>query len=50
MPAAVNMSVGSFCGTSGAEGQTSWPLLAKKERNDERTSDAVFELMDEAVH
>src|SRR4029079_7918367 len=45
MSAFVNMSVGSFCGMSGAEAQTSWPFSAKKERKEERTSDAVFELM-----
>src|SRR5689334_4363941 len=43
MPALVNMSVGSFWGMSGAEGQTSWPFPLKKSRNDARTSEAVFE-------
>jgi hypothetical protein len=49
MPAFTNMSVGSFCGMSGAEAQTSCPLPAKKERNEARTSDAVFELMIEML-
>ena len=29
MPALVNISVGSLRGTSGADGTTSWPFLAK---------------------
>src|SRR5689334_2144381 len=48
MPAFVNMSVGSFCGMSGADAHTSCPLPAKKERNDERTWELRrpgFELM-----
>jgi hypothetical protein len=40
MPAFVNISVGSFCGTSGADAQTSWPFPLKKLRNDARTSEA----------
>src|SRR4051812_24824062 len=42
MPAFVNISVGSFWGTMGALGHTSWPLLRKNSRNEARTSDAVF--------
>jgi hypothetical protein len=48
MPAFVNMSVGSFSGTSGAEAQTVWPLLAKKSKNDRRTSEAVLVLIGRA--
>ena len=41
MPAFANISVGSFCGTSGALGTTSWPWRAKKSRNARRTSAEV---------
>ena len=33
----VNISVGSLRGTSGDDGTTSWPFLAKKSRNVDRT-------------
>ncbi len=32
MPALVNINVGSLRGTSGEDGTTSWPFLAKKSR------------------
>src|SRR5262245_17261953 len=44
IPALVPMSVGSFCGTSGADGQNVWPLPLKKSRNDARTSEAVLDM------
>ena len=37
MPADVNIKVGSFLGTSGEDGTTSWPFLAKNSRNVLRT-------------
>src|SRR5262245_31549260 len=45
IPALTNMSVGSFCRRTEAEGQTSWPLSLKNSRNDARTCDAVWALM-----
>jgi hypothetical protein len=38
MPALVNISVGSFRGTSGPDGTTVWPFRAKYDRNRERIS------------
>ena len=43
MPALVNIKVGSWRGTSGAEGTTAWSFLAKKSRKAERMS-LVLEL------
>src|SRR6476660_4176669 len=37
MPALVNIKVGSLRGTSGEDGTTSWPFLAKNSRKVERT-------------
>jgi hypothetical protein len=42
MPALVNINVGSFGGTKGALGTTSWPFFWKKSRKVCRTSRAVF--------
>src|SRR5690242_315739 len=38
MPALVNSSVGSFCGTSGAEATTAWSFERKYSRNRVRMS------------
>jgi hypothetical protein len=42
MPALVNMSVGSFFTTMGAEGMMVWPLEAKKSRKVLRMSELVM--------
>ena len=42
MPAFTNINVGSFCGMSDAEAQTSCPFDLKNSRNDARTSEAVL--------
>ena len=42
IPALVNISVGSFCGTSDALAQTSWPRVRKKSRNAARIWEEVW--------
>src|SRR5512143_897431 len=42
MPAVVNMSVGSPCGTSGEDGTSAWPRSTKKSRNARRSSAPVL--------
>ena len=42
MPALVNSSVGSFCGTSELEATTWWPCFLKNSRNVRRTSAAFI--------
>ena len=49
MPALTNISVGSFCGTSGELGTTSCPRASKKSRNARRTSADVRAIATAAI-
>src|SRR5687768_5007458 len=44
MPAVVNKTVGSFAGTSDAEGMTVWPFPTKNSRNLSRSSGDVIRM------